>query len=111
MISTVDRRILPSGETAHHFSIQADTGFAGFPVKNKSQFQLLMDKLPSEHKAKWFAGAALNTADRDGLGAVHRHVSPQCVSIPKWSKSSALTVADGNFFARRNAPFIIAGGG
>jgi len=34
------------------------------PVKNKSQFQLLMDKLPPEHKAKWFAGAALNTADQ-----------------------------------------------
>lgn len=34
------------------------------PVKNKSQFQLLMDKLPSEHKARWFAGAALNTADQ-----------------------------------------------
>ena len=34
------------------------------PVKNKSQFQLLMDKLPSDHKAKWFAGAALNTADQ-----------------------------------------------
>ncbi len=34
------------------------------PVKNKSLFQLLMDKLPSDHKAKWFAGAALNTADQ-----------------------------------------------
>lgn len=34
------------------------------PVKGKSQFQLLMDRLPSEHKAKWFAGAALNTADQ-----------------------------------------------
>lgn len=34
------------------------------PVKNKSQFQLLMDKLPSDHKAKWFAGAALNSADQ-----------------------------------------------
>ena len=34
------------------------------PVKNKSQFQLLMDKLPSDHKARWFAGAALNTADQ-----------------------------------------------
>ena len=33
-------------------------------VKNKSQFQLLMDKLPSDHKARWFAGAALNTADQ-----------------------------------------------
>lgn len=34
------------------------------PVKNKSLFQLLMEKLPSDHKAKWFAGAALNTADQ-----------------------------------------------
>jgi len=33
-------------------------------VKGKSQFQLLMDALPPEHKAKWFAGAALNAADQ-----------------------------------------------
>ncbi|MEL5900164.1 type IV secretory system conjugative DNA transfer family protein [Clostridium sporogenes] len=33
-------------------------------VKGKSQFQLLMDKLPSTHKAKWFAGAALNSAEQ-----------------------------------------------
>ena len=33
-------------------------------VKGKSQFQLLMDKLPSEHKAKWFTGAALNSAEQ-----------------------------------------------
>ena len=34
------------------------------PVKNRSLFQLLMDKLPPTHKAKWFAGAALNSADQ-----------------------------------------------
>lgn len=34
------------------------------PVKGKNQFQLLMSKLPSEHKARWFAGAALNTAEQ-----------------------------------------------
>ena len=34
------------------------------PVKNRSLFQLLMDKLPPIHKAKWFAGAALNSADQ-----------------------------------------------
>lgn len=34
------------------------------PVKNKSQFQLLMAKLPEDHKAKWFAGAALNSAEQ-----------------------------------------------
>lgn len=30
----------------------------------KSQFQLLMDKLPPNHKARWFAGAALNSAEQ-----------------------------------------------
>jgi type IV secretion system protein VirD4 len=33
-------------------------------MKGKSQFQLLMDKLPAMHKAKWFAGAALNSAEQ-----------------------------------------------
>ncbi len=33
-------------------------------VKGKSQFQLLMDKLPDNHKARWFAGAALNSAEQ-----------------------------------------------
>ena len=33
-------------------------------VKGKNQFQLLMEKLPPDHKAKWFAGSALNTADQ-----------------------------------------------
>ena len=34
------------------------------PVKNRSLFQILMDKLPENHKAKWFAGAALNSGDQ-----------------------------------------------
>ena len=33
-------------------------------VKGKNQFQLLMERLPPEHKAKWFAGAALNTSEQ-----------------------------------------------
>lgn len=33
-------------------------------IKGKNQFQLLMAKLPDTHKAKWFAGAALNTAEQ-----------------------------------------------
>lgn len=32
--------------------------------KGKNQFQELMEKLPDDHKAKWFAGAALNTAEQ-----------------------------------------------
>lgn len=33
-------------------------------VKGKSHFQLLMSKLPPNHKARWFAGAALNSAEQ-----------------------------------------------
>ena len=33
-------------------------------IKDRSQFQVLMDKLPAEHKAKWFAGSALNSSEQ-----------------------------------------------
>jgi type IV secretion system protein VirD4 len=33
-------------------------------VKGKTQFQLLIDKLPPAHKARMFAGAALNSAEQ-----------------------------------------------
>ena len=33
-------------------------------VKGKSHFQLLMGKLPPDHKARWLAGAALNSAEQ-----------------------------------------------
>lgn len=33
-------------------------------VKGKNQFQLLMEKLPADHKTRWFAGAALNTSEQ-----------------------------------------------
>lgn len=32
--------------------------------KSKSHFQQIMDFLPDNHKAKWFAGAALNTSEQ-----------------------------------------------
>ena len=32
--------------------------------RGKNQFQQLMEMLPNDHKAKWFAGAALNTAEQ-----------------------------------------------
>jgi len=38
-------------------------------IKGKSCFQVLMMRLPSEHKAKWFAGAALNTST-EGMASV-----------------------------------------
>ena len=33
-------------------------------VKGKNQFKLLLEKLPESHKTRWFAGAALNTAEQ-----------------------------------------------
>lgn len=33
-------------------------------IKGRTQFQLLVSKLPEEHKARWFAGAALNTSEQ-----------------------------------------------
>ena len=33
-------------------------------MKGKNQFQLLLEKLPPNHKARWFAGSALNTAEQ-----------------------------------------------
>lgn len=33
-------------------------------VKGKNQFQMLMEKLPPDHKTRWFAGAALNTSEQ-----------------------------------------------
>ena len=33
-------------------------------VKGKNQFQLLIEKLPPEHKVCWFAGAAVNSAEQ-----------------------------------------------
>lgn len=33
-------------------------------VKGKNQFQLLMDRLPPDHKVRWFSGAALSTGDQ-----------------------------------------------
>ena len=39
-------------------------------TKGKSQFQMLMAKLPDDHKAKWFAGAALNSAEQAMLSVM-----------------------------------------
>lgn len=33
-------------------------------IQNMSHFQILMSRLPPDHKAKWFAGAALNSSEQ-----------------------------------------------
>ena len=44
-------------------------------AKPKLYFSKLMDKLPSEHKAKWLAGAALNSADQAMLSVMSTALS------------------------------------
>ena len=39
-------------------------GLAPSETKGVSRFQMLIDKLPGEHKARWFAGAALNSSNQ-----------------------------------------------
>lgn len=44
-------------------------------AKSKTYFSELMEKLPPEHKAKWFAGAALNTSDQTMLSVMSTALS------------------------------------
>ena len=45
------------------------------PIKNKNQFQLLIEKLPPEHKARWFAGSALNSGEQAMLSVLSTALS------------------------------------
>lgn len=44
-------------------------------IKGKNQFQLLMALLPAEHKARWMAGAALNTSEQSMLSVLSTAMS------------------------------------
>lgn len=43
--------------------------------KDKNKFQVLLDTLPPEHKARWFAGAALNSPQQQMLSVVSTALS------------------------------------
>lgn len=43
--------------------------------KDKNRFQILMEKLPPEHKARWFAGAALNSPQAQMLSVISTALS------------------------------------
>ncbi len=44
-------------------------------VKDKNKFQVLMEMLPENHKARWFAGAALNTSEQSMASVVSTALS------------------------------------
>jgi type IV secretion system protein VirD4 len=43
--------------------------------KDKNKFQVLLDTLPPEHKARWFAGAALNSPQQQMLSVISTALS------------------------------------
>ena len=43
--------------------------------KDKNKFQVLLDTLPAEHKARWFAGAALNSPQQQMLSVISTALS------------------------------------
>lgn len=43
--------------------------------KGKNKFQVLLEALPPEHKAKWFAGAALNSPEQQMLAVISTALS------------------------------------
>lgn len=44
-------------------------------MKGQSQFKLLLHKLPPEHKARWFAGSALNSGEQSMLSVMSTAMS------------------------------------
>ena len=63
--------------------------------KRRSQFQILMNQLPPEHKAKWFAGTALNSAEQAMMSVLsHRGVAAEFV--PRYGNGAGLVLRHGN---------------
>ena len=61
--------------------------------KGKNQFQQLMELLPNDHKAKWFAGAALNTGEQS-MASVMSTVMSGSISRGKDNPSQSLQMVE-----------------
>lgn len=77
---------------------------------NRTTFQLLMDKLPSDHKARWFAGAALNSSTQGMMSVLSTAMSKLNAFID--SDIEQLLCFDTNvdaesFISRKSAIFIV----
>ena len=60
-------------------------------VKGQTQFKLLLNKLPPEHKARWFAGSALNSGEQSMLSVMSTAMSSSThFWIPSLNRSYAL---------------------
>ena len=79
-------------------------------AKHKSQFQVLMDKLPPEHQARWFAGAALNSSEQAMASVMSTVLSRLNAFLD--SELEQVLCFDGNidaekFAAEKSAIFLI----
>ena len=79
-------------------------------VKGKSCFQVLMSRLPSEHKARWFAGAALNTSEQamtSVLSTVLSRLNAFLNTEPEQTICFDRPIDAENFASRKSAIFLI----
>ena len=78
--------------------------------QNRTLFQLLMEKLPSEHKARWFSGAALNSSAQ-GMASVLSTAMSKLIAFIDTDIEQLLcfeTKVDAErFSSRKSAVFIV----
>ena len=76
----------------------------------KTGFQVLMDNLPSTHKARWFAGAALNTSEQ-GMASVMSTVLSRLNAFLDSELEQILcfdsTIDAEHFAAEKSAIFVV----
>ena len=65
-------------------------------IKGKTQFQILLDYLPDNHKAKWFAGAALNTGEQAMMSVLSTVLSRLNAFIDSEIENSKMTPINKN---------------
>lgn len=77
----------------------------------RTTFQLLMDRLPSDHKARWFAGAALNSSTQGMMSVLSTAMSKLNAFIDSDLEQllcfDTKVDAEG-FMARKSAVFIVS---
>lgn len=79
-------------------------------VKGVSRFQQLIDKLPGEHKARWFAGAALNSSEQamasvmsTALSRLNSFIDPELEQILCFDTSIDVE----EFCSRKSAIYLV----
>ena len=79
-------------------------------LPGKNEFQLLMDRLPEEHKAKWFSGSALTAAEQS-MASVMSTVLSRLYTFLDSELEQVLcfdsTIDAESFAAKKSAIFLI----